>query len=90
MTMSRKQRRHKLAKFEGFGDLLQRAGVDFGVMADMLAPQGPKKRSLERLASGHSIRLVGAYRAGRLLNRLLEKNGENPIQLNDSIVRTDG
>lgn len=88
--MSRKHRNHKLARFEDFDTHRAQAGLDdLDQMAELLGGRGPRKRSLERLSAGRSIRLTSAYRAGHLINKYLSRNGLSPIQLNQSIVRTD-
>ncbi|MCR9061964.1 MAG: hypothetical protein NXI02_31875, partial [Rhodobacteraceae bacterium] len=65
---------------------LGRAYLDIDTAAQLLADQGPKKRSIERLMSGHAIRLYSAYRLGHLVNKYLSRSGQEQLQLNAVIL----
>lgn len=84
--MSKKQRRHKMAKFQDLASHLGRANLDVETAAQLLADRGPKKRSIERLIGGHSIRLYSAYRLGHLVNKYLSRSGQEQLQLNAVIL----
>jgi len=79
--------KQKTAVMQEFSAHRNRAGFDnLGILQNLLAEKGLRKRTLQRMDAGLPVRERSVWQAYRFLNKRLKREGQEPIPM-DAVLQ---